>query len=111
MGITDHLANKRTFLAWVRTGIALMGFGFVISKFEIFIHILNRSSYNNIGNSLIAGEIMIILGIVTIGYGLYEFLSNEKDIENNNVNSRKFESIVFSAIIIGMAILLLVFIV
>ncbi len=55
MGITDHLANKRTFLAWVRTGIALMGFGFVISKFEIFIHILNRSSYNNIGNSLIAG--------------------------------------------------------
>ncbi len=54
---------------------------------------------------------MIILGIVTIGYGLYEFLSNEKDIENNNVNSRKVESIVFSAIIIGMAILLLVFIV
>jgi len=26
----EHLANERTFLAWIRTSIALMGFGFVI---------------------------------------------------------------------------------
>ncbi len=112
MSLTDHFANKRTFLAWVRTGIALMGFGFVISKFEIFIHILvHNSSTYGIGNSLMAGEIMIIMGMITIAYGLYEFLEGEKDIENNRVNSRKTESIVFSAIIIGMAILLLLFIV
>ncbi len=36
-GPADHLANERTFLAWIRTSIALMGFGFVIVKFALFI--------------------------------------------------------------------------
>ena len=36
-GYTDHAANERTFLAWVRTGIAVMAFGFVIEKFNLFV--------------------------------------------------------------------------
>jgi uncharacterized membrane protein YidH (DUF202 family) len=32
-GYSDHAANERTFLAWVRTGIAVIAFGFVIEKF------------------------------------------------------------------------------
>jgi putative membrane protein len=31
-----YLAGERTFLAWIRTGIALMGFGFVVAHFGIF---------------------------------------------------------------------------
>jgi putative membrane protein len=34
---TDHAANERTFLAWVRTGIAVMALGFVIEKFNLFV--------------------------------------------------------------------------
>jgi putative membrane protein len=34
---SDHAANERTFLAWVRTGIAVIAFGFVIEKLNIFI--------------------------------------------------------------------------
>jgi putative membrane protein len=37
--VTDlrvYLAGERTFLAWIRTGIALMGFGFVVAHFGIF---------------------------------------------------------------------------
>jgi hypothetical protein len=33
-GYTDHAANERTFLAWVRTGIAVIAFGFIIEKFN-----------------------------------------------------------------------------
>ena len=33
----DHLANERTFLAWVRTSIALMGFGVVIAKLRFLV--------------------------------------------------------------------------
>lgn len=33
----DHAANERTFLAWVRTGIAMIAFGFVIEKFNLFL--------------------------------------------------------------------------
>jgi putative membrane protein len=33
---TDHAANERTFLAWVRTSIAIMAFGFLVEKFDLF---------------------------------------------------------------------------
>jgi len=34
----SHMANERTFLAWSRTSISLLAFGFVIEKFELFMH-------------------------------------------------------------------------
>jgi putative membrane protein len=36
-GYSDHAANERTFLAWVRTGIAVIAFGFVIEKFNLIV--------------------------------------------------------------------------
>ena len=36
---SDHAANERTFLAWVRTAIAVMAFGFVIERFDLFLQI------------------------------------------------------------------------
>jgi putative membrane protein len=36
-GYADHAANERTFLAWVRTGVAVIAFGFVIEKFNLFL--------------------------------------------------------------------------
>jgi putative membrane protein len=34
---SDNLANERTFLAWIRTGIGIMAFGFVVVKFTLFV--------------------------------------------------------------------------
>src|SRR6201996_144244 len=34
---SDHAANERTFLAWTRTGLAVIAFGFVIEKFNILV--------------------------------------------------------------------------
>ena len=36
-GYSDHAANERTFLAWVRTAIAVIAFGFVIEEFNLFV--------------------------------------------------------------------------
>ena len=36
-GYSDHAANERTFLAWVRTGVAVIAFGLVIEKFNLFM--------------------------------------------------------------------------
>ena len=41
---SDHAANERTFLAWVRTAIAIMAFGFLVEKFDLFLEIAGRSS-------------------------------------------------------------------
>lgn len=35
--VTDHLANERTYLAWIRTNLGIMAFGFVVEKFSFFI--------------------------------------------------------------------------
>jgi putative membrane protein len=37
---SDHAANERTFLAWVRTGIAVIAFGFVVERFNLFLRSL-----------------------------------------------------------------------
>src|SRR6202012_4941228 len=46
--VSDHLANERTFLAWIRTSIGIMAFGFVVVRFSLFVKqltlILNKDS-------------------------------------------------------------------
>jgi len=40
---TDHSANERTYLAWIRTAIAIMAFGFIIERFDLFIFYIGRA--------------------------------------------------------------------
>ena len=40
---SDHSANERTFLAWVRTAIAVMAFGFLVEKFDLFLELTGPS--------------------------------------------------------------------
>jgi putative membrane protein len=42
-GYSDHAANERTFLAWIRTGIAVIAFGLVIEKFNLFVTTIANS--------------------------------------------------------------------
>jgi len=37
VGLSDYLAAERTLLAWIRTGLALMGLGFVVARFGLFL--------------------------------------------------------------------------
>jgi uncharacterized protein (DUF302 family)/uncharacterized membrane protein YidH (DUF202 family) len=66
--LSDYLAAERTLLAWIRTGLALMGFGFVVARFGLFLqelqvaqHILPPRSY---GLSLWFGTALIALGVI-----------------------------------------------
>jgi putative membrane protein len=64
---SDYLAAERTFLAWLRTGIALMGLGFVLARFGLFLEEFNRLDANSIarsyGLSLWIGVTLILLGV------------------------------------------------
>ncbi len=77
-GPADHLANERTFLAWIRTSIPLMGFGFVIGKFALFIREISIALGDKVvvpgrGYSAIIGVIMVGIGAVmaTLAYLRY----------------------------------------
>jgi len=41
---TDHAANERTFLAWIRTGLAVVAFGFFLVKLNIFVDAVGTGS-------------------------------------------------------------------
>ena len=51
-GYSDHAANERTFLAWVRTGIAVIAFGFVVEKFNLFVLAMASTSSLDAGRRL-----------------------------------------------------------
>ena len=41
--LRDYLAEERTFLAWIRTGLTLMGFGFVVARFGLFLEVVQST--------------------------------------------------------------------
>jgi putative membrane protein len=45
--LSDYLAVERTVLAWIRTGLALMGFGFVVARFGVFLEQFNSAQFNS----------------------------------------------------------------
>ena len=70
--LSDYLAAERTLLAWIRTGLALMGFGFVVARFGLFLqqlqalqHAPSKQSY---GFSLWFGTALIAVGVVVNGF-------------------------------------------
>jgi putative membrane protein len=66
--LSDYLAAERTLLAWIRTGLALMGFGFVVARFDLFLQQLQlvrgMSPTKVYGLSLWLGTALIAVGIV-----------------------------------------------
>jgi putative membrane protein len=65
--LSDYLAAERTVLAWIRTGLALMGFGFVVARFGLFLQELqaaeHTSSAQAYGLSLWFGTALIAVGV------------------------------------------------
>jgi putative membrane protein len=86
----QYLANQRTFLAWLRTSVALIGLGFVVSRFGLFLRTitvghspsvttLDQSSAHYSFSSLV-GTAMVVLGIVFTGIALKNYLDTHKSI-------------------------------
>ena len=88
--VSDHLANERTFLAWIRTSLGIMGFGFVVVKFSLFIRQLElvlktgvvASSHH--GYSGVVGVSIVIIGALTVVLAFFKYRKTNKQIEDEN---------------------------
>ena len=87
---TDHAANERTFLAWVRTSIAIMAFGFLVEKFDLFLEFASKSlaaRMPSVGGQLvgnIAGLLLIVLGGATMILAIIRFRQSALDIDSKD---------------------------
>ena len=112
-GYSDHAANERTFLAWVRTGIAVIAFGFVIEKFNLFMRSLASMASDKGALAVPIGRIsgplgrdegiaLIIGGAVLIALATFRFVRTARlldDAETHAASSVRTE-LVFSSVLL-----------
>ena len=93
---SDHAANERTFLAWVRTGIAVIAFGFVVEKFNLFVRTLAEaeSAGQLHGLQRLSGSfnrydglVLILIGIAIIVVSLFRFIRTSRLIDDQERHS------------------------
>ena len=82
---TDYLAAERTVLAWIRTGIALMGLGFVLARFGLFLqefnHLQPDIQVKSYGISLWIGVALILMGVSVCMLSMFRHLRMLKQLE------------------------------
>lgn len=84
--VADHLANERTFLAWIRTSIGVMGFGFVVVKFSLFTREISVAlgaarKMPQPGYSHVIGIMLVALGGLIIVFSYFRYLETQKQID------------------------------
>jgi putative membrane protein len=113
-GPADYLANERTFLAWIRTSIALMGFGFVIVKFALFIRQISFALGEKMplapgkGYSALIGIVMVALGAVMASLAYVRYRTIDKQLSNDlYFPSRWLSLLVTLSLVIGAVLLVI----
>jgi putative membrane protein len=117
---TDHAANERTFLAWVRTAIAVMAFGFLVAKFNLFLRMAAQSLTGE-GRQIsaapgggfgdIAGLLLIIAGTAMVAMAAVRFIRTGRAIDSpeQRVDGARMD-LVLSAVMIVLGIALALYV-
>ena len=84
----DHAANERTFLAWIRTAIAIMAFGFLVERFDLFLEAMAPSlpgrALSPLGHRFgnVAGLVLIVAGTAMVALAMLRFIRTAKAIDS-----------------------------
>jgi uncharacterized protein (DUF302 family)/uncharacterized membrane protein YidH (DUF202 family) len=88
--LSDYLAAERTFLAWIRTGLALMGFGFVVARFGLFlqqVQIMQRAPIEtSYGFSLWFGTALIAVGVIVNVFAGWQHLRLVRELDRGSAS-------------------------
>lgn len=114
---TDHAANERTYLAWVRTAITVMAFGFLLERFDIFLAYASRATGASLPNLHVRasewlGLLLLMFGALIVLLATLRFQRNRKSIEK--ADSLSYGGVrllqVLSGLLIAMAAFLVVYV-
>ncbi|UIR31902.1 DUF202 domain-containing protein [Priestia flexa] len=98
--IQQHLANERTFLAWLRTAISIIGVGFLVTN----LHFTMRATL-----SPLSDQLATIIGILSVGVGIVTIIVSAvayvRKIEA--INSQTFRPAVISMVLLGVFVIII----
>jgi putative membrane protein len=105
--IRDHLANERTYLAWMRTAIALLGFGVVIVRLRLF----QTPLIPHVGTGWKLGLVFSFVGLLTVWLSTTHYFAVRRDIEEDTYEPTDRWIILFSLaiMILGSGVVYYVF--
>jgi putative membrane protein len=108
-----HLANERTFLAWIRTSISIMAFGFVVERFSLFMKQLSyylgkEAAPPPAGYSTVLGIIVVGLGAVMGVLAFVQYKSVQRQIDDDVYSPSPLLSVLLalSVLVIGVFLVL-----
>lgn len=112
--LSDYLAAERTLLAWIRTGLAMMGFGFVVARFGLFLQQINLVEHVSVppsfGLSLWFGTALIALGCLMNIFAGWHHLKLVRDLDRGRASHSRSSiqavGVAFILALIGLAMAL-----
>ena len=109
----EHLANERTLLAWIRTSIGIMAFGFVVVKFSLFIKQISlllgkNSTIPQHGYSSLIGIFLVAIGaiILVLSYLKYKRTENQLSTGSFQPSSALILTLTIAILIISILLIL-----
>jgi uncharacterized protein (DUF302 family)/uncharacterized membrane protein YidH (DUF202 family) len=104
-GPSDYLAAERTFLAWIRTGLALMGLGFVVARFGLFLQMFQAGpsgpAQPPYGLSFWFGTALILLGVIVTAGSMRSYVRLVRELKRGEPDFHRLSSLA-----VGLAIAL-----
>jgi uncharacterized membrane protein YidH (DUF202 family) len=111
-----HMANERTFLAWIRTSVATMAFGFVVEKFSLFVkqmayYLGKESSPPPPGYSSVIGIVLVGLGVVMGLLAFVRYKAVERQIEEDTYQPSVILSVLLFLSVLTIGVFLVLYLV
>ncbi|CAF3343867.1 unnamed protein product [Rotaria socialis] len=112
---TDHLANERTFLAWIRTGLGIFAFGCAIARFGGANDVQKtfKDSFHEI-KPIISGLLLAFAGVILLFFSIYRFCRVNRQIMHRDLTaaSQIREPLIAAlALILCLTAILIIFVV
>lgn len=112
----EHLANERTLLAWIRTSIGIMAFGFVVVKFSLFVKQISLllgkdSTIPQHGYSSLIGIFLVVIGAVVLLLAYVKYKRTEKQLANESFQPSSTLTLSLTIIILLISILLILYLI